>query len=508
MNSKPKTLLIYPPITTGPLDSPASVAYPIGLAYLGAVLEKNGYPVKIVDAVAEGAVHQEASSIRAGLTDSEIRAIITDFNPDIVGVSAMFTAYARDAHQIAAIAKEVNPRILVLFGGAHASCNYDMVVKDANVDYIVKGEGEETLLEIVKAKENNADLSTIGGLIFKKDGQIAFTSQRRYVENLDSIPFPAWHLLDIKKYMQLKGPYWLRSPLIVLVSSRGCPKRCIYCSIHSVWGEKWRARSAKNVVDEIETVVKKYGVREIHFNDDNISADKERMHQICDEIIKRKLNIKWTTPNGIALWTLDRPLIKKMKQAGCYRLTFGIESGNPRIQKYIGKNLNLDYAKKVISWANKEGLWTICTHIIGFPNETKDEISDTVNFALNSGTDFGLFYTLTPFRGTQLYRIFEQEKLVPAEIGEGDDFFVAELACDTKNLTKEQIRAMQAQGYRKFMFNRILGFLCNPFHVLRKIYSFETFFYTFRLFKTFVSININLVKFKEMSAKVLYAKKK
>ena len=507
MDRKPKTLLIYPPITTGPLDSPASVCWPIGLAYLAAVLEKNSYPVIILDAVAEGGMYKNDTGIRAGMADEEIRDFILQFNPDIIGISAMFTAYARDAHQIASIAKKINPNILVLFGGAHASCNYDMVLRDNNVDYIIKGEGEETLLEIIRAYESNSDVSSVSGLIFKKDGQIKFSQNRDYIQNLDTIPFPARHLLKIDKYLKLKSPYCLRNPLGVVISSRGCPKHCIYCSIHSVWGERWRGRSAKNVIDEIEMLYREYGIKEVHFNDDNISADKARIHQICDEMITRKIDIKWTTPNGIALWTLDRPLIKKMKQAGCYRLTFGIETGNPEMQKYIGKNLNLDYAKQVISWANKEGLWTICTHIIGFPCETTQEINDTVNFAIKSGTDFALFYNLTPFRGTQLYHIFESENLVPSGIDEGDDFFVAEFACDTKNLTKDEIRVLQGQAYRKFMLKRIVKFLINPFCIARKIYSLETFFYAFRLFKTFINININLVKFKEMGAKVLYGKR-
>lgn len=508
MDRKVKTLLVYPPITTYGSDSPAGVALPIGLAYLAAVLEKEGHHVKVLDAVAEGGVMQRDDCVRVGMSQGEIRNYIVDYGPDIVGISSMFTPYAQDAHEVARVAKQVDPETLVVFGGTHASCNYDMVLKDKNVDVIVKGEGEITLSEIVRAKESGIEPKEIAGTIVRDNGGIHFNAERPYISDLDYLPFPARHLLDMERYINATSPYRMRRPHAVLISSRGCPKKCIYCSIHSVWGNRWRARSAKNVVDEIEYLVKTYGIKEIHFNDDNISIDKRRMHQICDEMIKRSLDIKWTTPNGIASWTLDRELIHKMKKAGCYRLTFGIETGTQAMQRYIGKNLNLDHARQIIRWANQEGLWTICTHIIGFPYETEKEMNDTVNYAISSDTDFALFYTLTPFRGTKIYQIFDEAGLIPQDPSEYRNFLVTEYACKTRHFSSDEIQQIQNSAYRKFMFNRLKKNLLNPFRILKKIDSVESLFYVFRLGSAFINININLARFKQMGARVLYERNK
>ena len=231
------------------------------------------------------------------------------------------------------------------------------------------------------------------------------------------------------------------------------------------------------VVDEIQHLINDFGIREIHFQDDSMSINKVRMNQICDEIIKRKLDFKWATPNGIAHWTLDKRLIRKMKKAGCYRLTFGIESGNPEMRKWLGKPYSLTQAKELTRYANKIGLWTIATNILGFPYETKDQIEDTINFAIDSDVDFALFYRLAPRWGTPVYDVFKKEGLLPknetAIYGEGS-------ACDTKVFTKEELVRIRNEAHQRFLKYRLRSFL-NPLRIARKINSWEDFWYLARL---------------------------
>ena len=190
------------------------------------------------------------------------------------------------------------------------------------------------------------------------------------------------------------------------------------------------------MVDELEHLAQAYGIREVHFLDDNISLDKKRMADMCDAIIERKIDIRWTPPNGIAIWTLDRELLKKIKRSGCYRLTFGIESGNPETQEFIGKKLDRGQVKEVIRNANSIGLWTLCTFIIGFPYETREAIQDTVECAIDSGTDLALFYRLGLWPGIPVYEVFRKEGLLP----EGGAQTYSELAtCDTKFLKGEEL---------------------------------------------------------------------
>lgn len=291
-----KTLLINPYVTTYGTDSAASIYIPIGLAYLAGYLRKHGYEVKILDALAEGDIESGENYTRRGMGLEQIVKYVGDYKPDIIGISCMYTAYALDAHKIARAIKQIDPKVLVVFGGAHSSCNFSMVMKDENVDIVVMKEGERTLLEIVMATEEGRPLSEIKGIVFRDKGAIQLNPEQEYISNIDTIPFPARDLLPRAIYRKMLSPYWMRAPLDVIVSSRGCPKRCIYCSVHSVWGDKWRPRSAGNVVDEIELLVKD-GIREIHFNDDNISVDKRRIHEICDKIIEKKLDIKRTANN-------------------------------------------------------------------------------------------------------------------------------------------------------------------------------------------------------------------
>jgi len=512
-----KILLIKPSCTVYKSDPTLpSATLPYGIAYLASYLLSKGEQVRVIDSLSEGinCVKKEKNKTKIGLSDKEIEKRIKNFNPDVVGITSMFTAYFQDAHNLARLVKKINPNIKVVLGGAHVSINPELTVKDKSVDIAIKGEGEETLWEIVKALKNRKDYTNIKGTVMRKGNKTISNPPRYPIENLDTLPFPAYHLFPLETYFKVakESPFLMRSKQCSVISSRGCPGDCSYCSIHSVWGHVWRGRSPRNIVDEMEFLIKNYGVKEFGFLDDSVACSKKRMEEICKEITKRKLDIKWSTPNGISHWTLNEQLLDKMKASGCYRVTFGIESGNLKTREFIGwkKNFSLEQAKRITKYANRIGLWTISTFIIGFPYEDEKSINDTINFAIESDTDFAIFFLLIPFPGTRVYEVFKKEGLLNFDdlldpCTKGRELQVAKLGaalaqvgCQTKYFSQKELQAFLTKAYSKFWKARFISFL-NPIRVIRKIHSFEDFKYILKIIYIGLMLKINELKHKEIT---------
>lgn len=495
-----KILLIFPPSTIyGKDPSIPAVVLPLGLAYIAAYLEQNHYQVSILDArsLSRDRVMLSCGKALYGLTDEEVRMEIERQAPDIIGVSCMYTAYSGDAHRVAKIAKGINRNVMVIFGGAYASTFPNLVLKDGNVDALVHGEGEETFLDLVKHAEKGQGYVGISGISFRdKQGSVITHPGRPLIADLDTIPFPARHLLDMDLYLNHKpGFYTMRAPSATMITSRGCPNACIYCTIQSVWGNrKWRGRSPGSVVDEMEMLNKKYRIKEIYWMDDSAGTSKSRLAEICREILRRKLDIKWTVPNGIAHWLLDEETLRLMKEAGCYRITFGIESGNIPARAFLGKPFPLAQAKRMIRYANSIGMWTICTFIIGFSSETEESIMDTVKFACDSGMDMAVFYLLCPHPGTKVYETFKEEGLLnlehimdPAAALSDKDFEELGLKLSgrgvrTRYFTPEELQRYLGLAYKSF-FKASLKHFLNPMKVIRKVRNAEDLGYVFKIGK-------------------------
>ena len=248
----------------------------------------------------------------------------------------------------------------------------------------------------------------------------------------------------------------------------------------------------------------KYGIEEFHFLDDNIAVDKERLKEICRGLIMWNVKIKWATPNGIPYWLLDDEILDLMKKSGCYRLTSGIESGDLDIRKYIGKSFPLGKARDVIRYANKIGMWTVCTNIIGFPYETEEQIHRTIEFAKECGTDFACFFTLLPHASTRVYQDFLKEGLIDPKdamsaLNEG--------GTPTVNFTKEQIKEFQRQAYNEFTSYKMWEYIKNPMILLRKIRSFEDLRYLIKILLMGVGIKRRQGKKIATSKDYIYGKK-
>jgi len=480
-----KVLIINPPLTLLKNEI-KSMTFPLGLAYIAAVLEKDGHDVHVIDSVAQGNEIQRKKMIHLGLDWAEIKKRIKRIAPDAIAISCSYSSQSKNSYRVADIAKQVNPKIKVLMGGAHPSSVPNEVLALDSVDYVVLGEGEESTSQLLKG----INPKKIDGIGYKKK-KIIINPKTSFIEDLDTIPFPARHLFPMEKYLDSEmghGADMMRKPITSVITSRGCPYNCIYCSIHSVWGKSYRKRSKDNVVDEIEILVKRYGVKEIHFEDDNLTLDRKRMIGICKEIIKRDLDITWTTPNGVALWTLDKEVLSWMKKAGCYKLCFGIESGDKSTQRFIRKMISLKKAKKIIREANKIGIWTHGFFIIGFPYERMRSIKNTSRFSVKCDVDFASYFIATPYPKTDLYTLMKKDGLINDL--SWDQLRVSTSTINTKYFTGEELVKIQTGLFKKFLVFRVLNYL-NPvkfWYRIKRFRRIDDIKFILRYFKRFLQI--------------------
>lgn len=498
---KTKVLLVFPSLTVHPSDYPLPHP-PLGLAYLAAVLEKHKFPVKILDALALGinkAKKKKGGFLKVGLGKKEIKKAITDFKPQLVGVWCGSTTHADDSHEVASWAKEVDPKILVVFGGAHATLCPASVLEDANVDLIVTGEGEITLLELVKRLEAGKSFSGLIGTCQRKRGKMVVNPRRKFIDNLDDLPLPARHLLPMEVYLRGQAKtrdFSMRTPRTAMLTSRGCVMNCYFCSVNVLYGRTWRPRSPESVVEEMEHLIEVYGVREFYMLDDNVAIDKKRVIKICELIGKKGLDIRWTCPSGTAIWMVNEEVLTKMKKSGVYRLTFGIESGCPKTLKTTRKPIMLDRVKKTIALCNQLGFWTASTFIIGFPKETREDIEETINWVINSGLDFAAFYVATPYPGTDLRKEFVEEGLLKEK--EKMRYVSVNVASyDTGHFTVKELSQLKNEALNRFFTSQVEHYL-NPLyslpHLGRKIKSLEELAYLMRVVNNAVGMKIQALK--------------
>ena len=407
-----KILLIQPPAFVLKNKSDMNPNVPLGLAYIAAVLEREGYEVRILDAFVEGLESElsaEGDRLLIGLTPADIELRLKGFMPDLVGVSSLFTMQRKNAHKVCEIVKRVLPDAVVVMGGAHPTAEPEMVLSDKNVDYVIIGEGEMSMLELVNSFNAGKDVSSIDGLCFRSGGSLVINNRTKFIEDLDSLPLPARHLLRMDIYFKFKQSHGIsrKSPYASIVTSRGCPFGCSFCSTHTIWGSQYRFRSAANVLKEMRYLVDTYGIKELLFEDDNLTLNKKRAYEIFDGMIKERFDLIWRTPNGVAVVTLDKPLLDKMKASGCYQLGFAIESGCQRVlDQVIRKPLDLAKVPDLVRYARKIGIEVILFLVVGMPGETIDEMRKTFRFARKVGAyDAQHISIATPYPGSELFNI-------------------------------------------------------------------------------------------------------
>ncbi|BBO86919.1 B12-binding domain-containing radical SAM protein [Desulfosarcina ovata] len=467
-----RILLINPPHTlkkhTGIIDANP----PLGLAYIAAVL-RDRYDVRICDAVIEGIdnrLFHDNEQMTVGLRDNDILSQIRDFAPDVVGVSSMFSDQYHNAHRMCALAKKVSMGIITVMGGAHASYNKLTVMQDKNVDFVIVGEGEESFGKLLSSIANNTPRNTLDGLCWRDaNGEVKCTPKTSFIKDLDQIPFPAHDLLPIDKYCRYTKHRGLSkgSPYCSVITSRGCPANCIFCSIHSVWGKSYRTRSPENVIAEIKHLKSHYNINEIAFEDDNLTYDKNRAIAIFDLLIENQLDISWSTPNGVALWSLDTQVLDKMRDSGCFSVVLAVESGDQEVlSKLLKKPLKLKKVEKLVRYAKKIGLETGGLFVIGAPGETTDQMHRTIKYMFTLPFSQRYLSILTPYPGTKLWDICKKNGYVHADID------LRELKLYQANISTPEFKAEEVQIIynlaqraikRRRIFNAIVKRIKNAF---------------------------------------------
>jgi radical SAM superfamily enzyme YgiQ (UPF0313 family) len=280
-----------------------------------------------------------------------------------------------------------------------------MAFADKNIDFVVRCEGEQTLLELAQfIFQGRGSPQEILGLGFRENNNAKINPARPFLENLDSLPFPAWDLIKVEKYFELPrfGTTYVYKQYMQVMTSRGCPFQCTYC--HRVFGVGFRPRSPENVVEELEILSQKFGIREIFFVDDCFNCKPSRAQKICDLIQQRNLKFSITFPNGLRGDLMDDELLDKLKAAGTYRITYAIETASERLQKFLKKNLNLEKVKKIIEDTDRRDILVDGFFMIGFPGEKRSEVMQTLDFALSSKLHSMNTWFVTPFEGTELYK--------------------------------------------------------------------------------------------------------
>ena len=413
-----KVLLIQPPYVDLKKNSKRCQP-PLGLVYLAAAIEDQN-TVEILDAVVEGFENEiiiDDKYIQYGLSYEDIKKRIRKYNPDVIGISCLFTTQVNNVYDLAREVKKISPKIAVVVGGAHPSALPEEVLKVKEIDYAVIGEGEKSLKELLACINNKSYPENIAGIAYKKNGKIIINEKKYYIEDLDSIPFPNWSLLPLERYFEIGKPHGLypeKKRFLPILSSRGCPNKCIFCSVHNLWGKKYRKRSAKNVLDEIRELIEKYGIEEIYFEDDNMTLDKQRTKDILNGMINEKLNIKWSSPNGIFAGSVDENIINLMKKSGCRAISFGIESGDKHMLKdVIDKNVDLEKTISFIRKAKSLNIETSAFFVLGLPGETAATLKNTLKYASRLPADNIAFFFATPLPGTRLRNICDDMGIAP-----------------------------------------------------------------------------------------------
>ena len=437
---KDRVLLIFPQFKSelhyGRLSKVAPSLVPVSLVYLATFLQEKGIPVKILD----GQVQE--------LTPTTLRKEIEDYSPRFVGITSL-TPIAEVAHQVAAVAKGVSREITVVMGGTHPTVVPEETIRDENVDIVVRQEGEHTLYEIVDAIIGKSDLEGIKGLTFRRNGEIIHTEQRPFLEELDSLPLPDWSLVPLDSYHQIPDATF-RKPVRCLLTSRGCPFRCIFCSARLSSGYHYRVRSPRNVIEEIDLLINRYGARQLAFLDDNFIVDQQRAMAICDLIIKRGYHKKvvWTCAGRAD--QISEPLLKKFKDAGCALISYGVETGSQRLLDIIKKSLTIEQIEEAVRLTREVGIKVRGTLMLGLPTETPEESQQTIEFAKKLGLNFAKFSLATPYPGTELYRLAKEQGLLKTDdwryfssmagFGEYDPVYIPE-GRDARELKQLQKRA-------------------------------------------------------------------
>jgi len=440
--NKSKVILIVPPVelqytkilTKSNLFLHLNKYPALGLGYIAAILEKNGYPIRYIDMYA------------LNMTYTDLERELKQEAPKFVGITFDTTTLI-PARKVARIIRKINPNCKIIVGGCQVNIYPRETLQLEEFDIGVIGEGECTMLELMAKLENNEKLHDVAGIIFKEANKLIETPPRPIIKNLDQLPFPARHLMPLNQYCTDLSKTKL---FTTIISSRGCPYNCLFC----LKNPPWRGRSPKNVVDELEAVKNEFGIKEFLFIDLTMTVDKKRVIEICKEIIRRKLDIIWEAQTRTDC--VNQELLHWMKSAGCMRIRFGIESGDPRILKILRKNISLKQIEQGIKWTKNANLEVIAFFVLGCPGDTIQSITRTILFAKKLNPDFAFFGIAIPTPGTDMLELAIEQGIIEEDMwikfvrGEIPDIPLSRF--ETEEYNSEKLLKILRKAYLQFYF--------------------------------------------------------
>jgi len=436
-----KTLLINPPFFPEErygkkLKHFGAINEPLGLAYLAANLEFHNYPVRILDCTA------------LDINLEEIPRELKRDHYDLIGLTILTPMYSK-AKKVIQLIKEVCPQAKIIVGGAHPTILPKETLEEIKaIDYVCIGEGEHTIVELAQALEKKEDISQIHGLAFRKNEQIILTQERKLEKNLDVFPPPARHLLPIEKYKLTASRTQKSSFCPTLIVARGCPFNCSYCS--RTFGKTFRRHSVKRIIQEIESLIEQYNASEINLEADNLTIDQNFLSSLCDEIIKREINqkIQWTCESRMDL--INENILRKMHQAGCWQISYGVESGVQRLLDLINKEEKLEDMEKAFAITKKVGITIRGFFMLGLPTETYQESLQTIAFAKKLDPLWAQFTITTPFPGTPMFEMLKEKGEIRTFDWEHYNTWAgwteSEIAFLPKGRTLKELKALQKRA--------------------------------------------------------------
>lgn len=426
-----KVTFLNPPQTNSKYKFLGVVAPSLGIGYMAAVLEQHNIDVDVIDASA------------LELTYDEIGEEILKRNPDVVSISAL-TPTIGVALDSADKIKQVKPDTIVVLGGYHPTFEFKSVLEEQSVDVVVRGEGEYTLLELVQTIENGGDLRDVQGLAFHddSDGALVLTPDRPVIADLDELPFPAFHLFPMEKYRILN----ITTNVATIITTRGCPMQCSFCSSAALHGHKLRRRSYQNVVDEVEMRLKEQNIDTIAFMDDTFTLNKRFVYDFCAEIKRRGLKFWWGCTSRVD--TLDEDLLETMKDAGCITIFIGVESADQQMLEKMNKNITVSKTESAFRLARKVGIRTIASCVIGMPEDTRESMNKTIAFVKKLNPSYALYSLATPYPGTRFYNETFKKNLI--NIKDWSKYTLIDPVLETIDCTSAELRSIQKKAFLKF----------------------------------------------------------
>ena len=473
-----KVLFIRPPHLDLQTMEPPRVGIPLGTLSIAASAEKAGHDVKIFDSLLYPS--DTGDKTHFGASFERIGSAVLEFKPDLIGIANLFSTQMKKALGVTEYIKSVYPAARIVVGGPHATSRPGEFLSSTSIDMVVLAEGEVTLCDVLDYYSGKKSIGEINGISYMKDGEICVRPPE-YIQDLDSLPYPAYHMADMEKYFSLAlqglGSRYtdiFHNPKreITVITSRGCPYECIFCSIHPTMGYKFRYQSPEYVAGHIELLVKKYGVQLIHFEDDNLTLNQPRFESIMDMIWERGLRFEWDTPNGVRADALNFRLLEKVKRSGVRELRIAVESSNTHVlNDIVKKKLDLQKTVETMKNCHKLKIPLSAFYIIGFPGETKEDIKGTLNFALEMMRKYNVtphLHIAIPLVGTEMYEIAKKNGYLTSE-DYTEGFIQGMGRIKTEHFTPEELREFSVQFYKKVRKAYLMRKIQNPSKLLRDV---------------------------------------